>query len=173
MVSCGVAADLTDISVGRAPEYEVRYRTGKTVYVEALVDGQWAGRYWNADGRSDVSDRPFAEAAFEIELKRDPTAENGVLVSTGWQWVSSSTDRKTYHLVVELSNPTHAIGVKVHTVLDGTAVLKRWLEISNLGAKPVALTGLAPWSGRLWSGDAPVSLGCSSRWHPHGEGAIT
>ena len=41
--------------------------------------------------------------------------------------------------------------VKVHTLLDGTPVLTRWLEITNKTEKPLALMAVSPWAGRLWS----------------------
>jgi len=166
VVSRGFCANLTDISIQETPEHEVRFTSGKTVYVEALVEEQWAGRYWSTDGCIEPQNWQFAEPAFEIELKDDPTAETGTLVSTGWQWGSagevSSAKMSSRHFVVELSNKILPITVKVHTLLDGTAVLTRWLEITNTSDKSVALTNVAPWAGRLWNKDAKMTLGCSA-----------
>jgi hypothetical protein len=72
--------------------------------------------------------------------------------------------------VVELSNSILPITLKVHTLLDGTPVLTCWLEIGNKSRKSIALTAVAPWSGRLWSGDAPITLGHSPKWEVTWEG---
>ena len=63
------------------------------------------------------------------------------------------------HAVVELSSTQLPITIKVHTLLDGTAVLTRWLEITNHSAKSMALTGLFPLAGQLWSGSATADVG--------------
>ena len=47
---------------------------------------------------------------------------------------SSSDDGRTLHVVVELRHAVRPITVRVHTVLDGTPILTRWLEIINTGA---------------------------------------
>jgi alpha-galactosidase len=60
--------------------------------------------------------------------------------------------------VVELANAAAAVRVKVHTLLDGTPVLTRWLEVTNASGEPQALTSVSPWSGRLWPG-ASFTLG--------------
>ena len=56
------------------------------------------------------------------------------------------------------------------TLLDGTPVLTRWLDITNTSKQPLALTTCIPWCGRLWSGESPVTLGHSLRWEHQWEG---
>jgi alpha-galactosidase len=162
----GSAADLVNISIGTAPDHEVRFTSGKTVYVEALVEDQWLGRYWNAGGESDLPGRQAAAPAFEIHLKKEPAAFTSKSVLKGWQWVSATesptTDRGGRCLIVELTNKASSLAVKVCTTLDGTAVLARWLQITNTSRKPLALSVVAPWAGRLWRKDAPITLGCSA-----------
>jgi len=156
-----VGAGFTDIAVGGAPEYEVRYTSGKTIYVEGLVDSQWVGRYWTADGRVNFPYWRWATPAFEIRIKEAPQAQARVLVK-GWRRLSASelprTEKGARHFVVELSNTVFPIQVKVHTLLDGTPVIVRWLEITNTSDKPTALTAVSPWSGRLWSGGQSFKL---------------
>ncbi len=170
----GSEAGYTGVAVGQAPEHEVRYTSGETVYIEALVAGQWVGRQWAADGQIDLGSRSGANPAFELEIKSEPSAAAGAALSKGWRWESSSEApgnvKGTHHFVVELSNAPHSIGVKVHTLLDGTPVLARWLEVTNSSDRPVALTAVAPWSGRLWPIDAPVVLGHSVKWEFPWEG---
>jgi len=162
-ISCEETVGITNVAV--TDEHKVRFTSGKTIYDEALVGEQWVGRYWSADGQSKLPYWKLAEPAFEIELKDDPTAETTTLASKGWQWVSASEAPKTesgsHHFMVKLSNRIVPITVQVHTLLDGTAVLTRWLEITNTSPKALALTALAPWAGRLWNEDAPITLGSS------------
>ncbi|MBI4584038.1 MAG: alpha-galactosidase [Planctomycetes bacterium] len=165
----GASLDFTDIAVSETPDHEVRFHSGNTVYVEGLVNSQWAGRYWAANGRVNFPYWRYAESAFKIEIKDDPVVPAGTLLSAGWQWVSAAeapkTDRGARHFIVELANTTRPLKVKVHTLIDGTPVLVRWLEITNAGDKPLALTGLAPWAGRLWPIPRPFVMASSMPWY--------
>jgi alpha-galactosidase len=175
LTSSARGQDDTDVAIGQTAEHEVRFTSGKTVYVEALAGDQWVGRGWNAEGRTDLSTRRTAEPGFIIALKDSPTAKETRLLS-GWQWVSATelakTDRGARHFVVELSNKLAPVGVKMHTLLDGTAVLTRWLQITNNGTKPLAITEVAPWAGRLWDKDVPITLGCSVFQHDQRTGSF-
>ena len=51
--------------------------------------------------------------------------------------------------MVELHHSVRPVTVRVHTRLDGTAVLTRWLEVVNTADRPVALSAAFPWSGVL------------------------
>lgn len=150
--------------------YEIRYVSGKTVYVEALQHGRWVGRYWSADGRIDPGKFWAGDDAFKIRVKNKPTPPTvpGTSLSMGWQWVSSSESSGSHpgtrEAAVELFNLVYPIDLKIHTLLDGTPVLTRWLEITNKSSEPIALTALSPWSGRLWAEDADVTLGHAMRW---------
>jgi alpha-galactosidase len=170
--SRGYGADFTDISVQATPEHETRYTSGKTIYVEALQEGTWVGIYWAADGQINFPRGQFnfpywqhRDPAFELRIKDDPASRTapGALVSSGWEWVSDDerprTDRGARHFVVNLSNAGHHLRLEVHTLLDGTPVLTRWLKITNISNRPVALTELSPWSGRLWREVNPFTLG--------------
>ena len=41
--------------------------------------------------------------------------------------------------------------MKVHTRLDGSSIIIRWLEITNLNSYPVGITAVSPFSGLFWS----------------------
>ena len=150
MVLCATVAagGFTDIAVREAPEHEVRFTSDRTIYVESLQDGRWAGRYWTADGRIDWSYDRWTDDAFAIQVKNDPSAETSTSISTGWKWVDGSeaplTEKGARHFIVELSNTAFPVSLKVHTLLDGTPILTRWLEIANTSEKPFALTGVHP-----------------------------
>lgn len=65
-----------------------------------------------------------------------------------WTWVAgreeARTDRGARRFVVELAHAKEPIRIRVHTILDGTPVLTRWLEIVNTGRRPMALTAVYP-----------------------------
>jgi alpha-galactosidase len=137
-----------------APEAGVTYRTGLTVYDEALLDGRFVGRYWSATGTIKPA-RHLAEerAAFNLlpamafRLSLDARA-----LDRGWQWAGSD-DRSsdgTRHAVIALAHATEPVAVRVHTQFDGSPFLVRWLEITNTSSRPVALTQLSPFAGLLW-----------------------
>lgn len=160
-----LGAGYTDIShTGTTARPEIRYSSGPVVYVEGLVNGHWAGRYWSADGRINVPGEVRSDDAFQLAI-------NGGPLTDGWKWVSGRelkrTDRGVRHFVVELAHAQRPITVRVHTLLDGTPMLTRWLEITNGSDKPVALTGIAVWSGRLMAhrGESPgeATLGYFTR----------
>jgi hypothetical protein len=134
---------------------EFRFASGQTIAVEAATGQRYVGRYWSPDGRIKLPHEGWATDAFLLGI-------NGATVTNGWRFVSAAelpkTDRGARHHVVELANTTLPFTVKVHTLLDGTPVLTRWLELQNRGPAPLALTALAPWAGELWPGNA-FSLG--------------
>ncbi|MBI4584047.1 MAG: alpha-galactosidase [Planctomycetes bacterium] len=144
--------DWTDIVIGPAPQHEVRFTFGLHIYVEALVEGRWLNRYWSCDGHFGYGG--FGEPAFELQIKEEPRQEAGSAVAGGWQWISAAeaprTERGARHHVVELANPSANLTVRVHTLLDPTPILTRWLEITNTSDRPRALTAAYPWAGGVW-----------------------
>lgn len=146
-LSTAGSGEYVDIKVEPARDHEVRYTSGNTIYVEGLVDGRWVGRYWTADGRINVPYELYSDDAFAIEV-------NDVWLSHGWQWVGAHEEPAgrggAKHFVVELKNTFPAVDLKIHTLVDGTPVLTRWLEIVNNSEKPEFLSGVYPWSSRLW-----------------------
>ena len=153
LVSSEVRAQgLIDINVKPAPDHEVRYTSGKTICVEGLVEDRWVGRYWTPSGPINLPYQLSAEDAFHLQLKDNPAPDAATMsLSKGWKWVSGveapRTERGARHFVVELSNTLLPVRVKVHTLLDGTSVLTRWLQLTNTGSQSTALTSVSPWSG--------------------------
>jgi len=77
------------------------------------------------------------------------------------------------HAVVHLSNRSFPVDLRIHTLLDGTPVLKRWLEIISTSNKPLALTTCIPWwpdSIPQFTEKAPIALGHSLRDETFWEG---
>jgi len=159
------AGGYTDVAVLGTPTHDIRYTSDRAVYVEGLVDGCWIGRYRSAGGRINV---PYELYGTKAGPPRDssPTAwfgsddeafqlqMEGQWLSTGWRWVGAHeaprTERGAQHFVVELESTLRPIKVKIHTLLDGTPVLVRWLEITNTSPQATALSAVYPWSSRLW-----------------------
>jgi hypothetical protein len=156
----------------------VRYTSGRTVYAEGLIDGRWVTKFWSATGAAPAAAAWRPADAFAMGIKTNPTPpeQPGAMVGRGWQWVSGQevpgAKAGAVVFAVELENPAQALRVRLLTLLDGTPVLTRWLEITNLADHAIALTELSPWSGRLWEGDVgeAVELGRPTRWLPQWAG---
>jgi alpha-galactosidase len=165
-----------DSNIKIGPTHEVRYTSGGVSYVENLDQGRWVGRYLSANGDVQSHSELPAQNAFTVVIKDrpSPAQQQGMSLSSGWDWVSASEvahrDGSSRHGVVVLSHSKMPITVEVHTLLDGTPVMTRSLTLTNKSDKPLALTELSPWSGRLWSGPDPVSMGVSAQWQVRWEG---
>lgn len=147
-VEPAVAGDYMDITALGTETHDIRFVSGHTVYVEGLVNGKWSGRYWSAGGRINVPYELSADAAFDLKI-----GDNDI--SSGWEWVGCHEEphlqRGARHFVVELRNTLEPISLRVHTVLDGTPILERWLEVTNTGKAPLAISRVFPWTSRLWN----------------------
>ena len=148
----------------------VRFDTDMVVYQEALVNGQYLvtntsamGRpkprewVWQALNGGAASVRPLRtrQHAFEIEVE-------GQLLVDRWEGVGAQepdADRKgCRELVVTLRHMQRPVDVEVHTLLDDTPFITRWLVITNRSDRHVPVSRVFPWSGQVWE---PVGRG----WH--------
>jgi alpha-galactosidase len=179
----------SDIILNEGLEPTVTYRTGMVVYEESLIKGQFVGRGWNGagfinfyDGRLNPVEHP-APQAFWLET-------DGQLLASDWEWVSfeklpaAEKDKPgDLHSVVTLKHLVRPVTVKVHTKLDGTPVLVRWLEVTNTGSQPAALAAAYSWSGVMqktnrWrshlgnTGSALYSIGYFGNTHWGAEGSF-
>jgi len=129
------------------------FRTGMTIYIESLMGGQYVGRCWNAQGQPPHHGQflePEGHAprqAFWLEI-------DGQLLHSHWEWIETdeTRDGDKLHHTLTLEHSVRPVTVRVHTLLDGTPVIARWLEIRNTGDRPAALSAAFPWSGVLFSG---------------------
>ena len=154
-VSGSATSAWSDVVVVETPAPTISYRTGWVTYEESLIAGHFVGRGWNGagyinfyDGRIDPAEYPMPEA-FRLEV-------DGQSLVTDWQWrglEKSSTAEGNLHIVITLEHGVRPITVKVHTKLDGTAVITRWLEVANHGKQPAALASTSSWSGVLRKND--------------------
>jgi alpha-galactosidase len=164
-----------EISFYRLGDMQVaRYISATLVREEALEHGRLIGLYWSATGqvqRENVTATLTSQDNFGIP-KLDPLAQplqvfdleiDGQSLHNHWEWVNA-TQRLgarpgTIEAVIELHHTVRPVTVKVVTRLDGTPVLARWLEITNTGDAPAALSHVSPWSGMLWNSDPAWNLG--------------
>ncbi len=166
------------VADANGPDPTISYRTGLTVYEESFIKGRLVGRSWGGsgflnfyEGRLDPVQH-FAPQSFWLEV-------DGQLLASDWEWGGIDTaDHK--HTVVTLRHQIRPITVTVHTLLDGTPILTRWLEITNTGDKPAAISAAYSWSGVLqrqnrWrlhvpAGQALYSIGYMDNPHWGNEG---
>ncbi len=166
----------------RAPEYPwIRFDTGMMIYEEALVGGQLLGANLSAMGRPKSRERLWREmaggAASHRPLRRRQHAfqlqVDGQDLTDRWEWVDESVvdveGTEARECIVTLRHGLRPITVTVHTRLDGTTFVERWLDITNTGDRPAAVAGVSPWSGMIWAAhgvgqrtpgtDGPFSIG--------------
>ena len=165
----------------------VRFSNGLALYEEGFTDGRWLVRNWSAIGIVDYDPITIGaahlNAAFGLEL-------DGESLHHGWAWGGMEEGAEARpgqrHVAVTLKHQVRPVTLRLHTVLDGTPVLTRWLEIINTGERPAALGALWVWSGQVFPiqvGDhktvapprfvtahGPYSLGYFAQNHPGMEG---
>jgi len=149
----------------------VKFHTDNVIYEEALLDGRWVLTSWQVGAEKTTFCNP--KPAFQLSVKPDPhnTIQDGY--SQGWQWVSFNevpSRGQTKEYVVELRSTIEPAILKIHTLLDDTAVITRWLEFTQHTGRPLGITELAVWSGSLWEHNPAVRWGHSIRWHVPWEG---
>jgi len=140
-----------------------RYVSGTTVREEALDDGRFIGLYWSASGQAERMTGPGRSPASLRSYYPDPLVYpldafelqiDGQLLNSAWD-LQRSYERTggrpgTVEAVVELKHQVRPVTINVVTRLDGTPILMRWLEITNTGAGPAALSHVSSWAGALW-----------------------
>ncbi|NLE28825.1 MAG: alpha-galactosidase [Phycisphaerae bacterium] len=129
----------------------VRYNNGLTMYEEGLIQGRWVVRNWSTVGIVDYDPLEYGplehNAAFGLEL-------DGQTLHRGWRYIGMeeipTNDDSKKQVVVKLEHQERPVKVGVHTLLDGTAILTRWLEIENCRDKPIVMSKVWVWSGRVF-----------------------
>lgn len=135
------------------------YRTGMTVYEEVFSGGRYMSAGWNAAGYtlnvlddmpSRLNNALFTEAqAFDLEA-------DGVSLSWDWKYGCFEEKEETIengtaitHGIVTLKNGLKPITARVHTLLDGTHIFTRWIEVVNTGDVPVNINVASPMCGGI------------------------
>ena len=130
------------------------YRTGLAVYEETLYNGVLVASGYNAAGyplnvlsnypsRLDVNNFPEA-SAFHVEL-------NGISLDACLEFVDFTTERTEGYCksVLTLRSGILPVFLKVYTILDGSQMFTRYLEIENRSSETMNLSRLVLLSGGL------------------------
>jgi len=178
-LSFAASDTFTNVFLSPEPERTITYRTGLVVYQEGLVDGQFVGLGWNGSGATN-------SAPEYLDPRKHPTPQTfwveleGQLLRSHWAWggLEQRQQERGLEVIVELRHTLRPVIVRVHTLLDGTPLLTRWLEITNTSERPVPLSAAFPWSGVLQTlgrapeeTESPYSLGYfqDSHWGNEGD----
>lgn len=141
-----------DIAPRTEPRPGVRYTSGLAIHDEELAHGRWIGRYWAANGfiepernlatLGDRFDIPYH--AFELNI-------DGQAMHFGWDHVETEVEARpgAMQATVRLRHQVRPVDLHIHTLSDGSGLLKRWLRITNTGDQPAALAAVMPWAGVL------------------------
>jgi len=174
----------------------LRFDTGQFIYNEALAHGRYLVAGLSAMGRpmsrAQVWDatRPPAESG-GVWHPRAPWQSAFRLVVDGqalvdrWEWVGAdetpSGREGCLEHEVRLRHTVRPFETRLCTRLDGTSLISRWVQVTNTGSEPAAVSEAFTWSGRVWSvgqwpnmplrTDPPFSLGRfrSAMWGREGE----
>ena len=142
--------------IRNAPAPGVRFSSGFMVCDEELYQGRWVNRYWTSTGQIKPDFHLEGQSAKRSGLPVDSfqLGIEGQELSGSWKWINTEkTEKKNPDgllVTVSFQSTARPISVKMHTLLTGGSVMVRWLEITNTGSKPTAITNVSPWSGILW-----------------------
>ncbi|MBQ3127134.1 MAG: hypothetical protein IJC15_08700, partial [Clostridia bacterium] len=148
-----------DVQIIRGDHPVISYRTGMTVYEESFDAGRWLARGWNGAGfmlnvldamPSRLNPDAFvAPHAFDLEV-------DGASMNYAWRVSEITTEEidsphggTDLHIAVLLDHAERPFRVAVHTLLDGSELLTRWLTLENRADRPVNISALAPLCGGM------------------------
>ncbi len=134
------------------------FRSGLAVYEEGLINGALVGLGYNSAGYplnvltncpSRLDYRRFGEPyAFNLTV-------NGCCLDFCQKLVGFDEIKEEdgLHTVLTLDSEIMPVRIRVHTLLDGTQMFTRWLEIENLSDLPANISRLCPFAGGIESMD--------------------
>ena len=132
----------------------IRFVSGTTVLEEAVKDGCYTGLYWSASNH--VHRENFLTGLFANSVKCFQLEIDGQSLNNKWEFTGNEQKTEESGHTLSVTALTHAlrpVKVNVCTRLDGTPFINRWLEITNTGDKPAALSKVSPFCGVLWQND--------------------
>jgi len=141
----------TNIFVRNTPEPVYCYRSDLTVYEERFLNGMLVPGGWNTAGYPlnvlsncpTYVSHPIEPSVFHVEL--DGQCLDYRLQIKNYETISYENGSK--EAVLTLTCDFKQAEIIVHTLLDGTPMFTRWLEIRNLSDKPAILSRLSVFSG--------------------------
>ncbi len=134
------------------------FRSGDMIYEENFSNGALISCGWNASGyplnvlkncTTYLNPKRYSEPfAFNIEL-------DGQSVDFNLEFVDFKTEKADNNetAILTLKSNIVPVIIKVYTLIDGTQMLSRWLEIENKSDKPLKLSRLSVMSGGIESLD--------------------
>jgi len=126
---------------------------------EELYNGRWVNRYWTSTGQIKPDGQLDGQSQARAGLPVDSfqLGIEGQKLAGSWKWIRTEqkhlTDPDGQLVTVELQSNARPITVKLNTLMHGESMMVRWLDITNTGSKPTAITSVSPWSGMLWDTD--------------------
>lgn len=144
----------TDIYYEKGENPTFCYRSSKMVYEEMLYNGSLISCGWNAAGyplnllekcSARIDKRRFLEPyAFNIEI-------DGQSVDFGLEFVDFKETKEddTIKSALILKSKIKPVLIKIHTLLDSTAMFTRFIEIENLSDSYLNLSRLSLISGPM------------------------
>jgi len=138
------------IQITRGTVPHLSYVSGLTVYTEQFAAGKLTGKSWSAGAHVPSHDTPkqfgpdVPGQAFGLNL-------DGQSLDWGWQLESAEENecQSGRQARIVLAHTVRPVRVTVCTEVDGTAFFSRWLEITNNGDRPAALSSLDVFAGIL------------------------
>ena len=165
----------SEIVFRNPPVPGARYLSGGLVFDEMFANGRLMSRYWNPSGQV-LPDMHYGYDSSKNEKfgwTLSQPADTFVLsidqrsLAGGYLWESAGlspdpsscrtrvdghgTLLPVSHGVINLKHPVAGIGVKVHSCLDGSGFIIRWLEITNLNDHAISISAVSPFAGMMWS----------------------
>jgi hypothetical protein len=139
----------------------VCYRTGLCVCEEMMSGGRYVSAGWNGAGYPlnvlDKMPTRLKPGEFSMPQAFDIEAD-GASLTYSWKFKGFEKHKEglengteVTHTAVTLESGAAPVRVTVHTVLDGTSVLERYLVLENMGVKPVNISRLCIMGGALES----------------------
>ena len=131
------------------------FRSGRMVYEESWLDGMYVASGVNASAYPAASNCRPKPSRLEKERFARPQAFRLEVdgEELGWDWLWENYECKESengcHTVLTLKHETAPVQVEIHTKLDGTQVLERWLRIKNLSDRVQKVSHIAVISGAL------------------------
>jgi alpha-galactosidase len=134
----------------------IRLTSGLMVCDEELYQGRWVNRYWTSTGqiKPDVHLEGQSQRRSGLQNDSFQLGIEGQSLAGSWKWIRAEQKHLTSPdgelVTIELQSAVRPITVKLNTLMHGESVMVRWLNITNTGTKPTAITSVSPWSGMLW-----------------------
>ncbi len=137
------------------------YRAGLSVYEEAFSGGKLVSLAWNQAGYPhnvmEKETRPVrmnsnnAKPSYVFEMEADGISAHNQLEFVDYTSVTETKENGTefVHAIITLKATARPLIFKVHTELDGTPVMVRYVEVENISDKKIYISNIMPFGGLL------------------------